>query len=228
MSDATAPNLLQALLKEMPSFHGQEQAGTKNWGLVGDVLDWIVQHVPPNARTLETGCGYSTVAFSTVSQQHTVISPFSGEHELIKKWGVAHGRAMDHVAFLAQSSTTVLPGYQSTHPQPLDVVLIDGGHEFPVPFIDWYYTAELVRKGGYLMVDDVQLPTGYILKDFLMAETGRWAFVGQVRLTSMFRKVAESPVVQGISWEDQPWCLRDFSVKGRIKRKLLKTLGRAK
>ncbi|MEI8196941.1 MAG: class I SAM-dependent methyltransferase [Phycisphaerae bacterium] len=224
MPDLTPSTMLKSLLEEMPSFHGQEQAGTKNWGLVGDVLDWIVQHVPPNARTLETGCGYSTVAFSTVSRQHTVLSPFSGEHDLIKKWCMAHGRTMDHVRFIAQSSTAALPTFSS---EPLDVVLIDGGHEFPVPFIDWYYTAELVRKGGYIMVDDVHLPTGYILKDFLLAEAGRWAFVGQVRLTSMFQKVAESPVVQGISWEDQPWCRRDFSVKGRIKRKLMKTLGRA-
>lgn len=217
-------DLLQKLCREMPSFHGQEQAGTKNWGLVIDVLEWIVAHVPAEGNTLETGCGYSTVAFTSVSKKHTVISPFAGEHALIRQWCEKQGVATTQVNFIARSSTDVLPQLKL---EPLDVVLIDGAHEFPVPFIDWYYTAERVKKGGYLMVDDVHLPTGYILKDFLLAEAGRWEFAGQVRLTSMFRRITDQPVITGIGWEEQPWCKLDFSVKGRIKRKLRRLLGRA-
>jgi hypothetical protein len=39
----------------------------------------------------------------------------------------------------------------------LDLVLIDGDHAFPASFIDWYYTAEQVKLGGYVIVDDTNL-----------------------------------------------------------------------
>jgi predicted O-methyltransferase YrrM len=223
MRDAAA--CLQALLKEMPAFHGQTAAGTKNYALAGGVLDWIASHMPENARTLETGCGYSTVAFACSSAGHTVISPYAGEHRLIAEWCAGHGVGTEHVKFIAQPSREVVPQLGAG---PLDMVLIDGAHEFPVPFIDWYYTAECVKKGGYVLVDDVQLPTGYILKDFLSAEEGRWVFEEQVRLTSIFRKVTEASVAYEVNFEEQPWCLRDFSLKGRIKRKLRGLVGQGK
>lgn len=52
----------------------------------------------------------------------------------------------------------------------LDLVLIDGSHAFPLPFIDWYYTYQKLKVGGKMIVDDTQLWTGLVLKRFLILE----------------------------------------------------------
>lgn len=74
--------------------------------------------------------------------------------------------------FFPQYSQRVLPEITGNNKleKALDMMLIDGGHAFPSPSIDWYYLADTVKEGGYLVVDDTQLITGEILKDFLCME----------------------------------------------------------
>jgi predicted O-methyltransferase YrrM len=55
----------------------------------------------------------------------------------------------------------------------LDLVLVNGGHAFPVPFLDWYYGAEKLKVGGLMVVDNTHLPTGTRLADFMGVDP-RW------------------------------------------------------
>jgi hypothetical protein len=213
---------IETLKKEQPSFHGETEAGTRNWALARETLEWIGQSLPENATTLETGCGYSTVTFVAAGAAHHVISPFPQEHELIRKWCMGHQIELSRVRFHASPSVDVLPRMPR---EPLDMVLIDGAHEFPVPFIDWYYTADRVKRGGHMIVDDTHLPTGYILRDFLMREEGRWELAMEIGRTSTFRKTTDKVVARGIQFWEQPWCQLDLSMKGRIKNKLRKLVG---
>ena len=57
----------------------------------------------------------------------------------------------------------------------IDLVLIDGSHAFPIPFIDWYYTYQKLKIGGKMIIDDTQLWTGLVLKRFLTLEP-EWKF----------------------------------------------------
>jgi hypothetical protein len=61
---------------------------------------------------------------------------------------------------------------------PLDIVLIDGAHAFPFPFLDWYFTASALKAGGLLVIDDVQIATGTILADFSTWTRGGQAWHG--------------------------------------------------
>jgi predicted O-methyltransferase YrrM len=160
-----------SLLSRKPRFHGREKAGTEHYPLSDDVLQWLFEHVQPGAVTLETGCGYSTVVFALLGRYHTVISPFYQEHDIIKKWCLSHDIPVKNMEFIAALSQDVIHGL--TGGEMLDMVLIDGDHAFPAPFIDWYYTAERIKQGGCVIVDDTQLITGGILKDFLLTEKGR-------------------------------------------------------
>jgi hypothetical protein len=58
----------------------------------------------------------------------------------------------------------------------LDLLLIDGAHGFPLPFIDWYYGASKLKIGGILIIDDTQVWTGHVLKMFLSGEP-EWQLV---------------------------------------------------
>ena len=88
-------------------------------------------------------------------------------------------------------------------PGPLDLVLVDGSHSFPQVFVDWFYVATALRVGGHLLVDDVHVWTGRVLRDFLQAEP-EWSLVREIHgRTAILRKVAE--VDPDKLWTQQPY-----------------------
>jgi hypothetical protein len=56
---------------------------------------------------------------------------------------------------------------------PVDLFLIDGGHGYPLPQLDWFYGAHRLRAGGVLVLDDMQLWAPYQLDNFLLLDP-RW------------------------------------------------------
>lgn len=195
--------VLEALKQERPKFHGRQQAGTKNYAIQWSVLEWMVTNLRGGGASFETGCGYSTVVLACLSRKHTVVSPFSEEHEVLVEWCTKHGIATAHLEFVARPSQEVVPGFE---PGELDFVLIDGDHAFPAPFIDWYYTADKLRVGGVVAVDDTQIPTGKILRDFLVQEVDRWNMMAEIGKTALFERTSEEAVAKGVFWTQQPYC----------------------
>jgi predicted O-methyltransferase YrrM len=218
-------NKYKKLLSERPNFHAHYenekvlQSEVFNWAISPEVLDWLMEHLEPDMKTLETGCGYTTVVFSMLRTEHVVISPFAEEHEAIKRWCERHEIMADRTQWVARASQDAIATLQNG--PPLDLVLVDGDHAFPVPFMDWYYTAERVKKGGYLLIDDTQLITGTILRDFLERERERWRLVVEIGKTVIFQKETTEPVVRGLQFRRQPFCApRERNLVRRIRRKL--------
>jgi hypothetical protein len=191
--------LIPQLMAERPSFHGQGDGG-HNWGLAPDVLDWIAETIRPGDKTIETGCGYSTLVFAAADARHTTISPFAEEHERIAAWAKSHGIACDNVTFIAKHSEDVLPNLESASVQ---IALIDGWHAFPGPYLDWFYLGQRLATQGFLIVDDTQLPVCRILRDFLRKEKGRWEVHRTLGKTEIFRKT--SPDLFIGDWDSQPF-----------------------
>lgn len=216
---------LRELRATEPRLHGPADREPERWRLDFAVLEWIARAAGADDHTLETGCGYSTIVFAALGTRHTVVSPLAEEHERVRAWCREHGVGVETVEFLVRPSHEVLP---SLDPGPLDLVLVDGSHAFPWPFLDWFYTAEHLRQGGLLVVDDTHLRTGAILRDFLMAESGRWTRVREFRRSVVFRKTAPR-VLDGAWWGSQPWGARPLSGNARRIRRLwsaLRGLGR--
>lgn len=95
----------------------------------------------------------------------------------------------------------------------LDLVLVDGSHSFPLPFIDWFYAQGALRDGGVLVIDDVQIWTGRVLRDFLRAEPG-WTPVAEwAGRVAAFTKGADA--VAARMWRRQPYVARR-SPDGRL------------
>jgi predicted O-methyltransferase YrrM len=197
---------LNRLIDEKPIFHGRKNAGTQQYAISDEVLKWMYGNLESGSITLETGCGYSTIVFALISAHHTVISPFPQEHDLIKNWCEAHDIKIGNIEFIAAPSQEVI--HSLGKKGDLDMVLIDGDHAFPAPFIDWYYTADRIKCGGYVIVDDTQLITGKILRDFLLAESieKRWESAKIMGKTAVFKRMSSSPVARDIPWIHQPYC----------------------
>jgi predicted O-methyltransferase YrrM len=202
--DQVSPDrVFRRLLEERPCFHGPR--GDKDWSASSKALSYIASTVQPGWRTLEIGAGYSTIVFALCGAEHVVIAPLREEFERIEAWAAGHGLSFDNVSYLQGVSEHILPTLETG---PLDLVLIDGWHAFPSPFINWYYAAELLKVGGIAVLDDTQLRTYHVLDAFLRAEKGRWALESRIRNLGgpsdavAYRKLASDVHVH---FSKQPW-----------------------
>jgi predicted O-methyltransferase YrrM len=155
------------LLHLRPTFHSDERGKPISLQLSRRMLEFVEANTPTGGHTLETGAGYSTVVFAIVGANHIAIQPDERQVRAIRSFCEEHHVNLDQVSFEVGPSERVLP---SLHCAPLDLALIDGLHGFPAPLIDWAYIAPLLRVGGYLIVDDTDIWTGRLLRDFLIAE----------------------------------------------------------
>lgn len=146
-------DVVATLLADRPSFH---QHGAARWDALPETLRQIQRSSPDGGRTLEIGCGVSTVVFAASGANHTAISPGPDEHRRVRdyceKIGVDHSR----LTFVVGLSEEVLPSLQAE--RVLDVAFVDGAHSFPYPALDWYYTTRMLKVGGQLILDDVPVP----------------------------------------------------------------------
>src|SRR5215831_18384829 len=123
------------------------------YGIEKEVLLFIAENSNRESKTLETGAGCSTLVFAYRKAKHFAVTPSSSEIKLIKEYASSKGILMDTVKFIQQSSDHFLPRNEE---EGFDLVLLDGKHAFPWPIIDWFYTADKLKKGGLMIIDDAQ------------------------------------------------------------------------
>ena len=197
---------IEDILSDPPLIHRE---GTCVWGLNEDVMFYINNTLKPNAKTLETGAGISTILFALRSSEHTCIVPSAKEVALIRAYCLRKKISLDNVHFITNYSQNILPTLVK---EDLDFVLIDGGHGYPIPAIDWFYTAPMLKSGGVVIIDDVQLWTGLELKRFLAKEDA-WKLVRNFTRSTAYKKVAQECARE---WVHQPYIVR----KSRLPRML--------
>jgi len=193
------PSLDDLLAGEL-LLHTDADGQPVSWQLGADVLRVLDETVGDTSRTLETGEGLSTILFALRRAHHTCVTPNAAAIARIRSACEHADIALDTVDFIVGNSESVLPGLELP---PLDVVLIDGRHGFPAPFIDYYYTADVVKVGGLLIVDDTQLWTGRVLREFLESEPEwrmAWDFAPR---SAIFAKT--QPGGRDKEWNEQPY-----------------------
>lgn len=240
-------DLLEKIISTRPSFHASETevqrtfapsesllpesqarklaaAGLTCYGIEESVLRFIARHVSAGSRTLETGAGCSTLVFAIQKAYHTTVTPSANEIRLIGEYAGKHGIAMDRVTFVQKPSEEYLPVSDLSD---LDLVLLDGKHAFPWPMIDWFFTADRLKKGGVLLLDDAKTRSVAILAEFMAMDPG-WEFVESFAgKTLAFRKIRDR--VLDVAWHMQPWTLATppqptQSLSSRVRAKLAAVL----
>jgi predicted O-methyltransferase YrrM len=121
-------------------------------------------------KTLEVGMAYGTsaMAFSLAHKElgntrglhHYAIDPFQKtQWKGLGLWNVKQVGYASHVKLLEMPSAQALPKLVETHAGSFDVILIDGWHTFDATLLDAIYSVTLLRKGGYLIIDDMWMPS---------------------------------------------------------------------
>ena len=190
-----------------PAFASAVQAGREGcYGLAEGVARFLHENTSNASRTLETGCGISTLIFAMKQAKHITVTPSQREVEVIRQYAAEHDISLANTTFVAETSEMYLPRCTV---DALDLVLIDGKHAFPWPIVDWFYTADRLRKGGIMVVDDIHLRSVAMLVDFMDADRRRWhRQKSPSENTAIFYKSVDS--VHETAWHVQPFNIPSF------------------
>jgi len=191
-------DIVDRVLKDRPAFHA---GGAYRWDALPETLRLLASSVGAADRTLETGCGVSTVIFAASGAKHTVISPDRREHQSVADYCVQAGIGVTGVDFVEGFSDQYLPaaGFE----RQVDLAFIDGAHAFPYPVVDWHYISKAIRIGGVLVLDDVQIPAVNMAYRYMKSEPC-WRFEGIMdRRTAVFVLAADPP--------PEDWTLQRFN-----------------
>jgi hypothetical protein len=170
----------------------------------------------PFQSSAETGCGGSTIILSHISAHHTAFA-IEGAERTITKLRQHPDLQAGHVLFVEGETKHTLPRQQFEG--PLDFVLLDGPHAYPLPQIEFLHLFPQVRIGGWVALDDIQIPSVYELFRFLRKES--WIVLEEVAVrTAFFRKIRECDLGPD-GWEQQGMNRRSilrYSWRDRLRR----------
>jgi hypothetical protein len=138
----------------------------------------------PFRSTAETGCGGSTIILSHASDRHTAFA-LEGKDRTVSELRKESALRGERVIFVEGETKNTLPQYQFEG--ELDLVLLDGPHAYPLPQVELAYLYPWIRVGGWLVVDDIQIPSVYEMFEFLRKESSV-ALEEVVVRTAFFRK----------------------------------------
>ena len=171
------------------------------WSTDEECYRLLAAHVEPGTRTLETGCGMSTILFTALGADHVCCTPGAEERDRLLAHCDARGIDTARLSFRIDSSHISLP-VLAGEGRCVDVFLVDGGHGYPLPIIDWFHGASMLRRGGLLVVDDANLPAVRALLRFIDRDP-RWQPLQRTSKWAAYRRFSEGPLAE--DWFEQPF-----------------------
>ena len=198
---------IEKLLQAPPALHVDGSGKRVNYGVDFRLIARLREHVRAGHRTLETGSGISTIVILLLGAEHCSVSPDGGEAERIRDYCREHGIDTSRFTPLVGRSEEILPSLP-LEPR-LDLAFVDGNHAFPAPCIDWYYATRILKRGGIMVIDDIELWSGQIVADFLDQEEV-WEKLERTERFAAYRMLEDAKVVLSRWWGQQPLMKRSY------------------
>ena len=153
---------LETLLANKPKlhfWHDQWQLGGMSDQHLRHLHQMAIEDRPSGpAKILETGAGLSTLAFLTAQPARlTTICPDAKLASRVRQQAEKRGIDASALDFQVARSELALPRLAEPSEQDLDIALIDGEHGYPTVFVDFCYINMMLRRGGKLLIDDLQI-----------------------------------------------------------------------
>lgn len=208
-------------LQDLPRLHSWD--GGRTWDPGGfwpeqlrPLEAFLRDSLPEEAHTLETGAGNTTItALFLRPARHVAICPDAALFRRITDYCDAHGISRSALEAVVDVSEWQLPRLAAATRDggpSLDLGIIDGGHNFPQLFIDFFYINFMLREGGLLLVDDLQLHPCKELARLLAEEPG-FEVVLDLGKSLLFRKRTSARDLG--DWGDSPYVARASDAIGK-------------
>jgi len=198
----------QALIARAVQFHP--------WDAMAPAALEAVAKRGPFEFSAETGCGGSTIVLSQISQHHTAFA-IEGAEGTITALRQHSDFRPDGVLFVEGETRRTLPPYPFAN--RLDLALLDGPHAYPLPQLEFAYLFPQIKEGGWMVLDDVQIPAVHELVRYLRLESSVVLEEVAIR-TAFFRKVREQDMGPD-GWQHQGMNRRSiwrYSWRDRLRR----------
>lgn len=201
-------------LMNIPLLHSWD--GGLTWGTGGfgkshleALYNFLRKSLPPRPVMLETGAGNSTITMLFLNPGKLIsIAPdaqlFGRINAFCRNNEIPDAALESHI----EGSQWVLPRLAAENRMSdplLDFALIDGCHGWPTCFVDLEYINSMLRPGGYLMIDDVQLHAEKEMARFLSEQPG-FSLALDLQKSLVFRKVTADRFLG--EWTEQPYIVR--------------------
>lgn len=125
--------------------------------LSGAVIEAIADYASKQGDfgvSVETGVGKSTLILSHCSARHIAFAAdFGGSVSKTKSSELLRPNVTEFVEGFCQQT---VPSYNLPE---LDFALIDGGHGYPFPELDYYHFYPKLKTGAVMGIDDIHIPT---------------------------------------------------------------------
>ncbi len=134
----------------------------------------IIKDDPDVQKTLEVGCAYGMSSMHIChamrgrsEASHTILDPYQNT-----QWdgaGLCNLTKMEIEFFehFETKSEIYLPGILEEKRGQFDLIFIDGYHTFDQTIVECFYATQLLRTGGYLVLDDTAMPAVKRATDFI-------------------------------------------------------------
>jgi hypothetical protein len=177
-----------------------ERAGSFHpWDAMAPAALGAIARRGPFHLSAETGCGGSTIVLSHISKRHLAFA-IEGENRTITGLRQRGDMQAPSVTFVEGETKNTLPRYPFE--AALDFVLLDGPHAYPWPQLEYAYLFPHLRPGGWLAMDDIQIPSVHELFRFLRKEP-TVVLEDVVVRTAFFRRVQSSSAPSPDGWSTQ-------------------------
>ncbi len=199
-------------LQNLPLLHTWD--GGKEWN-TGGFYDqqlrsfYLLAGGPTGGHSIiETGAGNSTLTFLFARPKRLItIAPAPDLFGRIEAYCTEHGLDSSPLQKKVERSEIVLPGIaQAEHAAGthFDLGLLDGGHGWPTVFVDFCYVNAMLKKGGILLVDDVQL---HSVKELarMLAKQPEYRLVEDLGKVLAFEKLTDAPLL--MDFGSQPYIM---------------------
>lgn len=190
---AVNTRLRTELLTAPPAFHFWNDA-PQTGGFDGPMLEFLERTLDDadiwKGVAYETGAGLSSVWLLAIGLRE--VHSFCVDRivcekiaEYLRPHPEEHGRWHCHVG---PSELMLPPVAIAAATEPADFCLIDGGHGLDTVFNDFLYLNYVLKPGGLLAIDDLQLGSCRLLYELLLQPKLGYALVGRRGKLAILRK----------------------------------------
>lgn len=192
----------QQYLADLPLLHSWDQGKTWNTGGFGakqlECFHRLAGGATGGFSIIETGAGNSTLTFLHARPRKLIaIAPAEALFGRIHAYCRENKLDETPLHVVVDRSEMVLPRIAREEidaGRRYDVGLLDGGHGWPTVFVDFCYLNMMLRKGGILWIDDVQLHSVKELARLLTRQPG-FRLIEDLGKVLAFEKLTEEPLL---------------------------------